>query len=359
MSNSKDPNETAKEQLPETDGTLNEKAREKGSREYKSRLFSFIFGRDENKAWTLSLYNALHGSSYTDPADIVINTMEDVVYMGMKNDLSILVSSSASLYSAMGIYEQQSTFNPNIPIREFMYAGKLYDKYLHAHRLNRYGTKLVPLPIPKLVCLYNGKKDAADETVLALADAFKEEIRQNLTRLNEENGRKMSPEQTKEEVDRIFAEADPDILVKVRMVNINYGRSSAILDNCAPLNEYAWFVNQVRRNESASKDGLASSLEEAIDKAINEMPDGFVIKKFITANRAEVKDMCLTEYDETETMELFREEGREEGRKEGREEGRREDILVLMQKLNITVSEALELLDIPKEKQDLFASMTQ
>lgn len=54
------------------------------NREYKSRLFSFLFGREENKKWTLSLYNAIHGSSHNDVSDITINTMEDVVYMGMK-----------------------------------------------------------------------------------------------------------------------------------------------------------------------------------------------------------------------------------------------------------------------------------
>lgn len=63
-----------------------------GNREYKSRLFSFIFGREENKRWTLSLYNAIHGTSHADVSDITINTIEDVLYMGMKNDLSILVS---------------------------------------------------------------------------------------------------------------------------------------------------------------------------------------------------------------------------------------------------------------------------
>jgi len=57
----------------------------KGSanREYKSRLFSFIFGREKNRRWTLSLYNAFRGMCYDDLSGITINTMEDVVYMGM------------------------------------------------------------------------------------------------------------------------------------------------------------------------------------------------------------------------------------------------------------------------------------
>lgn len=38
----------------------------------------------------------------------------------------------------------------------------------------------------------------------------------------------------------------------------------------------------------------------------------------------EVKNMCITEYNESETMLMFKEEGRKEGRKEGQIEGRKE-----------------------------------
>lgn len=55
-----------------------------------------------------------------------INTIEDVVYMGMKNDLSILVSEIISLYRTLELYEQQSSYNPNMPVREFMYIIKIY-----------------------------------------------------------------------------------------------------------------------------------------------------------------------------------------------------------------------------------------
>lgn len=106
---------------------------------YKSRLFSFLFGQEENKQWTLSLYNAVHCTSHNDLSCITINTIEDVVYMGMKNDLSFLVSEAACDCRFMELYEQQSSYNPNMPIREFMYAGKLYDKFIHSARLSRYG----------------------------------------------------------------------------------------------------------------------------------------------------------------------------------------------------------------------------
>lgn len=178
---------------------LEEKLKGRQNREYKSRLFSFLFGREENKHWTLSLYNAIHGTGHTDLSGITINTIEDVVYMGMKNDLSILVSETLSFYSSLEIYEQQSSYNPNIPVREFMYAGKLYDKYIHSAKLNRYGKALLPLPLPKLIVFYNGEDEKEDEIILRLSDAFKKEIRQNLENRNAENNKVLSDTELTEE----------------------------------------------------------------------------------------------------------------------------------------------------------------
>ena len=89
------------------------------NKEHKDRLFCFIFGRPENRAWTLSLYNAVNHTSYSNPEETEINTIEDVIYMGMKNDVSFL------LQWTMNIWEHQSSYNPNMPVRELMYSGKL------------------------------------------------------------------------------------------------------------------------------------------------------------------------------------------------------------------------------------------
>ena len=160
---------------------------------YKDRLFTFIFGNAERKEWTLSLYNAVNGSSYTNPDDIMFMTMDDVLYMGMKNDLSFLVTDLANMY------EQQSTYNPNMPVRKLMYAARMYDRYIHLHKLNIYSTKQVRLPVPKLVTFYNGREDMED-SILELKDAF-------LT----EDGQPV--------------DAESDIQVRVRMININYGKN--------------------------------------------------------------------------------------------------------------------------------------
>ena len=74
-------------------------------REYKDRLFKFIFGNPENKQWTLSLYNAMNGTNYDDPCEIIMTTIKGVLYMSMKNDVSFIVDTDL----VMNLWEQQSS----------------------------------------------------------------------------------------------------------------------------------------------------------------------------------------------------------------------------------------------------------
>ena len=94
------------------------------NKEYKDRLFTKIFGREEHRDWALNLYNAVNGTSHADAEAIEFNTLEDVLYMGMKNDVSFL------FHMEMNVYEHQSTFNPNMPVRMLSYVGMLYRKYV-------------------------------------------------------------------------------------------------------------------------------------------------------------------------------------------------------------------------------------
>ena len=253
------------------------------NREYRDRLFKFIFGNPENKEWTLSLYNAVNGSNYTDASAIKLNTIENAVYMSMKNDVSFLVDNT------MNFYEQQSTFNPNMPMRFLIYAGMIYSKFVEESRTyHRYSSVQQKAPTPKCVCFYNGTDDKDDQIVLSLTDSF---------------------------------DGDSDIEVKVTMININFGHNKALLDACKPLKEYAWFVDNVRSNQQKTGD-----LEKAVDKALEELPDESLIKPFLVANKAEVKRMCITEYDELRTFAEQREEGRIEGIMEGIAKGKKEGI---------------------------------
>ena len=104
--------------------------------QYKDRLFNFLFGSEENKAWTLSLYNAVNGSNYTDPSAIEITTVREVMYLGMHNDTSFLISDE------MDLYEQQSSYNPNMPLRMLQYTGNLFEKYVKQRKQNMPGCSM-------------------------------------------------------------------------------------------------------------------------------------------------------------------------------------------------------------------------
>ena len=109
-------------------------------REYRDRLFCYIFGSEAHKDWTLSLYNAVNGSSYTDPSAITIATLTQVVYMGMHNDVAFLIADEINLY------EQQSTYNPNMPLRGFFYFSQLYQIHIEKNKLNIHSSKLIKVP---------------------------------------------------------------------------------------------------------------------------------------------------------------------------------------------------------------------
>ena len=99
---------------------------------YKDRLFKFIFGEEteQSKRWRLQLYNALNGTNFTDPDELKINTIENVVYITMHNDISFLVDTE------MNLFEEQSSYNPNMPLRGLIYFGILYQKYLVKEKKN-------------------------------------------------------------------------------------------------------------------------------------------------------------------------------------------------------------------------------
>ena len=132
----------------------------------KDRLFTFIFGSEQNKSWTLSLYNAINGSEYTDPDLITFNTIRDFLYVSMRNDTSFILA------DMLNIYEHQSTYNPNMPLRMMDYAGHVYSGYIDRNGFNKYGSKQIALPVPKLAVFYNGTADKPDETILSLSDSF-------------------------------------------------------------------------------------------------------------------------------------------------------------------------------------------
>ena len=132
-------------------------------RKYKDRLFRMAF---REKKHLLALYNAINGSAYEDPEALEIRTLDDVIYMGVKNDASFVLDDSLSLW------EHQSTFNPNMPIRALSYFARVYQNYIQEFEINVYSSRLQRLPFPQYIVFYNGIRKEPDRTELRLSDAF-------------------------------------------------------------------------------------------------------------------------------------------------------------------------------------------
>lgn len=249
------------------------------NREYKDRLFRLVFQKKED---LLSLYNAVNGTSYEDPDDLEVNTLENVLYLSMKNDVSFLIGADLNLY------EHQSTYNPNMPMRGLLYFSKLYETHIDRLEINIYSSAAKTFPFPQHIVFYNGTKEEPDRQILRLSDLF-------------------SPSQTGKE---------PCLECTTLMLNINYGHNQALMEKCRRLEEYAIFVETVC---SYHREDLP--LETAIGLAIDDCIHRGVLKDILIQQRAEVVQMVLETFDQEKYEKAMKQEGYEDGYQAGEAHG--------------------------------------
>ena len=190
-------------------------------RGYKDTLFRMLFKEPED---LLTLYNAVNGTAYTESSDLQIVTLENAIYMNMKNDLAFLIDSSLNLY------EHQSSFNPNMPLRDLIYVAKEYQKLVNASSL--YSSKQIKIPTPRFVVFYNGTEKQPEIRILRLSDAYEQ-----LT-------------------------VEPELELAVTVYNINPGNNEKLLTDCPLLGEYMQYVNRVRQYTETME--LAAAVEQAV-----------------------------------------------------------------------------------------------
>ena len=282
------------------------------NRTYKSRIFEMIFS---NKKDLLSLYNATNGTHYDDPELLEVNTLENAIYLSMHNDISFVIDSRLTLY------EHQSTYSPNLPLRYLMYISDLYSNMTKDENL--YGTRKILLPAPKFVIFYNGIDEQPDMQELRLSDMF-------------------------EIVDNI-----PSLDLRAVMLNINPGHNPHLLDNCKTLRDYSEYTARVRRYAESSP------LSEAVEQAITECIKEGILAEFLSKNRAEAKKVSIYEYDEEKVMRMLQEDARDTGRQEGETQKLKEQISKKLAKGN-TPEEISEMLEEPVEHiRELIAELSQ
>ena len=124
----------------------------KARQNHKDTLFRMIFSTPES---LLSLYNAVNGTQYEDASELEIVTLENALYLNMKNDQAFLMDFQLNLY------EHQSTWNLNMPLRFLFYVSKEYQMLIREYSL--YAETLIRIPTPRFVVFYNGDGNHSTE----------------------------------------------------------------------------------------------------------------------------------------------------------------------------------------------------
>ena len=270
------------------------------NRKYKDRLFRFIFNDKEN---LLQLYNAINDSHYSNPDDLVITTIDDVVYMGMKNDLSFMID------DIMNLYEHQSTYSPNLPLRGLFYFSAMYRNYIEPMKQKLYTDSPLRIPFPVYLVFYNGSMEEPERKEILLSDLFIQ------------NGKGLQPA----------------LECTALLLNINFGHNQELMEKCRILKEYALFIHTIR-----SKISIGLPFQEAVETAVEDCISQNILSEILRKNKAEVIDMILTEYDENEFREFLKEDSWKKGHEAGMQDGIKTGICEIIR----TFSE----LQLPKEQ---------
>ena len=261
---------------------------EKTNRNYKDSVFVDLFAHDINaKENFISLYNALHGTNLdAKTTDVQPVMLEKVLYMKYYNDIAMLIDGKIVI-----LIEHQSTINQNMPFRFLEYIARIYEKI--TTKDEKFGRKLVKLPVPEFYVFYNGKNDYPTESIMKLSDAFI---------------------QFDGKLKNQLENANYPLEISVKVININVDKENPILKHCETLKQYSEFIEQVRFNiENAIPEPFTNAIKEAIKK-------GF-LSDYLNRKSTEVQNMLLAEYDYDTDIAVQRKEAFDDGVSIGRNEG--------------------------------------
>ena len=268
--------------------------RSNGNREYKSDVISMMLQIPE---YALDVYNAMNDSVYTDPDMIQIMRLENGISLSVRNDASFFIS------NYLNLYEHQSTYSPNAPLRFLIYLTNLLKTTIRKRDL--YSRKRVQIATPHFAVFYNGTEKRPEKEVLKLSDAF------------------------------INRTDTPEIELTVTVYNINPNNNTQLLEKSEVLRSYMIFVNRVRENLEHQKKiaqnapeydetAYEEELEVAINEAIDYCVKHHIMEEFFRENRNEVTKSMVLDYTWERREELIRAEEYEDGKREGLEIGRAE-----------------------------------
>ena len=232
-------------------------------------------------------------------------TVKNAVYIGMKNDLAFIVDTELFLY------EHQSTYTPNMTLRDLFYISGEYQKLVNNRSL--YSSTLQKIPAPNFLVFYNGTEKKEDSWTNYLSEAY-----ENLT-------------------------GEANLELKVVTLNINEGHNSKLMEQCQILKEYAQYVAKVREYARNSE------LDAAVEKAVNYCIQNDILAEFLRKNRSEVIATSIFEYDKEEEERKLRKAEYEAGMEVGIKEGelrKSKELAVALNKSECPVKKIAELLQV-------------
>ena len=274
----------------------------KENREYKSDVFFMLM---EDKANALEVYNALNGSAFTDPEVVEIVQLEKGVSLSIRNDASYIIDMNFCLY------EHQSTYNRNMPLRSMIYFVNALDDWLKENGHDLFGRKRIMIPTPHFVVFYNGVEKRPEYEEMRLSQSFYHQME------------------------------EPEIELVCKAYNINPQNNQELKRKSTVLAGYTYFVEKVRENQKKNM-----SLAEAIDAAIEDCIQNHILEDFFRSRKDEVRKMTHLDYTWEKREKLIRKEEYEDGRAAGRAEGRAEGRVKLISLIIKKVQRGKDLLFI-------------
>lgn len=273
------------------------------NRKFKDTVFRMLFS---DKEALLSLYNAINNSHYTDSGALEIVTLENAIYMGMKNDLAFILD--MNLY----LYEHQSTMNPNIPLRDLFYIAAEYQKLVDKKSL--YSSALQKIPNPHFIVFYNGSTLIDDCYTSRLSDAF------------------------------YHTTDNPSLELIVTTFNVNAGHNTKLMSHCQILKEYSIYVAKVRSFAEQMP------LDDAVQKAVTECIQENILADFLRKNQAEVIAMSIFEYDKVEEEKKLRKAEFDAGVEQGLKQASTDTALRLLKTGKFDAKEIAKLCNLSIEE---------
>ncbi len=259
------------------------------NKNHKDTVFRALY---RDRARLLELYNALNGTNYNNPDNLIIKTLKGITFLGMKNDVSFIIDYEINLY------EHNSTPCPNIPLRDLFYIASSYKKIVSLK--STYKESPIKIHVPRFFMFYNGASPLPDRYEYKLSDMFIKET------------------------------PNPSLELKVTVLNINEGHNKSLMDSCNTLKDYSLFVSKVRKYTQKAKLEYATEyykankdkiIEEAVIKSIDECIEEGILRNFFIENRKEAIEMSKMEVTAEEYYEVVADENYEKGVEQGISQG--------------------------------------